>query len=70
MGKPMPYSVARARYEGDTETLRYLGRLGAKRRKENRDREAEEKKDGTLQLRLFGARNMAIEANEDICPVD
>ena len=66
----IPQSVLRAKLTGDTETLRYLGKLGGKIGAQRRRNKKEILEDLELRNRIFGARLSSREAHEDICPVD
>lgn len=59
--RPVPDGVRWAQYTDDRSTLSFLGRLGNKIKKE--------KKAEKLQRDLESAQELAIEANEHICPV-
>lgn len=62
----VPRSVRSAQLDGDTELLSYLGRLGNK----VKTRRARARRERALNTLLAGAREMALQAHEDICPVD
>lgn len=68
----VPDSVRWAQYTEDKATLSFLGRLGNKIKKERNDRkkiQLERAKTEKLQRDLESAQELAIEANEHICPV-
>ena len=68
MPKPrqIPDSVRIAKLFGDKDALSRLGRHGAMVKKEI----GQERKTRLLLYRLAGAEEMALQANENICPVN
>lgn len=63
--RTMPVEVTRAKLASDVETLRRLGKAGARARQKRLVRERNK-----LRLLLLECENRSKEAHEDICPVD
>ena len=64
-----PTSVQRARYLGDSNLLSHLGKKGAEQASDNREaRKAQNER--VIERRLNEDKQMRIDANEHIVPID
>lgn len=69
MYQPPPPDVFKAVVQQDYTSLSHFGRRGAEKRKINL-KATREIRHWRLATQLAGAKQMALQAHEDICPID